>query len=657
MALRLDEWRLKMSDAVTGPLDKISGAADRTAARFMRAQDRISRIGDSIKRGFTGVGDVLKGAGSELRDELTQALPLPPQLSRGLAALAGPIGIAVAAAGALTLGLAKGVQAAEAYGVPFRYLRNLNLDKTQEELDQVNRRVLKLSFSKGLDPTTVMAGVADVQSTIGAFGPEVEQMVARIGEASRALDMDFGTAVSGISKALVQFRMPLTDVDKLMASNAKTVNLGVVSYDELSKVQTEYAGAAASANQTVDTANKLFTLLTTNTKNADIAATMAKASFQDLGKKDTVDALKKIGVNIFDANGAMRQADQVLRELVPKFAQMSDRTFATLKEEIGGSEGLRGLLDMAKASGTEVLRVLDGFDQANVSVNDAIERAKNDLDVVKAKLSGQVQAALVKLGQVALPLVVSFNQGLSAAIENLTSVVRWLRGMYQESMIVRTAVEGVFAMLKTGWEAVVFAFKQGLTIIITPIKAIGEALQGNFGAAWETLKSGVGDLFGNVADLASNVGAAWKQAYNDIGAQQKPINVPVKFLKMDEAVPQPAQMPLLSTALQPVGLGPIKTAASTAQEKVAQAAGPQADPYAGVFGKKGKADKAISQGVSEVVGGGKQVRNINVRIEALVKELVVQTTNMREGTGDIKRAVEETLIRAVQGAELAIAAD
>lgn len=126
-------------------------------------------------------------------------------------------------------------------------------------------------------------------------------MVADVGVASRALNMDFGQAVNGVSKALVQFKLPLSDVNRLLESNAKTVQVGVVTFDELSKVQTEYAGAASSMNQELDTANKVFALLTTSTKNADIAATMAKASFQDIGKGDTVAGLKKIGVDVFDA--------------------------------------------------------------------------------------------------------------------------------------------------------------------------------------------------------------------------------------------------------------------------------------------------------------------------------------------------------------------
>lgn len=613
--MRADEWRLKMSENVDRVLARLNRASDRTTARFTRMQSRIDRVATSLRGGFGHVKELVSGGIEGFRDEMVNAMGLPPKMAGAFRALTGPVGIAIGLAGALTMSFAKGVQAAEAYNVPFRYLRNLNLDKTKEELDAVNDRVLSLSWDKGLDPTKLVAGVAEVQSTIGEFGPDVEAMVARIGVASRALGMDFETSVTGISKAMSQFRLPLSQVDELMTSNAKTVNLGVVSFDQLSKVQTEFAGAAASANQQVDTANKVFALLTTNTKNADIAATMAKAAFQDLGRKSVVDAFRKIGVNVFDTNGGMRQADQILRDLIPRFEQMSDQQFAQLKEAIGGSEGLRGLLDMTKASGEGVLRVLDGFDRADVSVGDAIERAKYDLDIINATIDGKMQTAWVRLGQAVMPIWVAIKQ---------------------EALEVIDSVGNAIAGLARNWSIVFGTHAERAAI------RAGESTK----RTYESLQP-LAEQFDKQSEQQQlRMLANWRKAAAEQHRSAMAMTDPAD--KMDATARATAMTKFFDQQ----------------EAKLKQRAGKEQKPSAGdalstdlFTDKKSDGGSGVQKGVESIVGGGKQVRNVNVRIDSLVKELTIRSANVKEGSHEVKRMVEEALVKAVQGSELTLAND
>lgn len=53
-------------------------------------------------------------------------------------------------------------------------------------------------------------------------------------------------------------------------------------------------------------------------------------------------------------------------------------------------------------------------------------------------------------------------------------------------------------------------------------------------------------------------------------------------------------------------------------------------------------------------GTGGEMKNINVRIENLVKNITLSTTNLKEGTGKIKEQVTEAMIAAVRDFEVAI---
>lgn len=652
MALRIDEWRLKITENVQSVLGKLSGAADRTTQKFTRTQDRMNQAMQrgtaSLQKGFKGALGAAGDGVADLKSSMLSALPLPGAMTSGLASMAGPIGVAIALVGGLTLGLVKGVQAAEQFGVGFRELRNLNMNLDDSGIASLKNDLLDLSQAKGLDPQKVTAGYYDIQSATGQTGKAVLDLVGRVGEASRALNMDMSTSINGVGKAMVAFHLQTSDLDMLLASNAKTVQMGIVTFDQLSKSQTEYAGAAASASQTVDSANKVFAVMTQHTKSADIAATYAKGAFMDLSKGSTVAGLKKIGVSVFDANKQMRQADDILRDLVPKLSDMSDETFSNLKEEIGGQEGLRALLDAAKASGTDTLRVLDGFDSSSFDLNKAIKQANGDLDVMKDKLSNSVQVELIRIGEVFMPYIVKMVDGLLGMVHHISGFVNWLRegwqwlkNIYDNSMLVRGVIDGLFLMVRAGWELLSTVVMTVIDSMVTPIKALGAALTGEFSQAFDILQSGADKTIGRWTGAASSVGDAFRVSVNNT-MQREIFEVPVK--------------PVIAGAEAPLAASPSAPVVPGAPPA------PKADPFASRFkGASGASDASgsgVKQGVSEVVGGGKQVRNVVVNIQSLVKEVKVVTANtVREGAGDIQRAVTEAMVNAVRGAELAVAND
>lgn len=633
---------MKITENVQRTLAKLSGAGDAAAGRFMRTQKAISgAVGGMGQRIRTGIGNAWTGVSnqfSSFKSNMLSSLPIPPQMAGALGALAGPLGVAIGLAAALTAGLVKGVHAAEQFGVGFRELRNLNMDKSPEEIQQLNDSLLGLSFDKGLDARAVSKAFYDIQSATGLYGEQVLDMTGRIGEASRALNMDYSNAVNAVSKSMLAFKMAASDVDAIIASNAKTVQVGVTTFDELARSQTVYAGAASSVGQSLDSANKVFAALTQSTKDSVMAATMTKGAFQDLAKGNTVAGLRKIGVEVFDATGAMRQADDILRDLVPQLAQMSDQTFSALKEEIGGSEGLRGLLDQAKSSGDNLIRTLDAYDASQFDLNKAIGMANEDLDVMRDKLGNQINAKFIELGQLAMPLVVKLMQGFSWILDKVLHIgqsigaaASWMRELYDESWMVRSSVQSLFAMVEAGWAILKSAIMAVLETMMTPVRVLAKAMQGEFGEAWDELVGGADRFTGHLVDGAKGVATAFGDALEETFNPTRQVSV--------------------EPVVGDMQTGPLAAAGGP---EVAGAGGPRNDPFAALFKGKGEGD-AAKQGVSQVVGGGQQVRNVTVNIQSLVRELTIQTTTLREGAAEMKREVEQAIIQAVNGAELAAA--
>lgn len=62
----------------------------------------------------------------------------------------------------------------------------------------------------------------------------------------------------------------------------------------------------------------------------------------------------------------------------------------------------------------------------------------------------------------------------------------------------------------------------------------------------------------------------------------------------------------------------------------------------------------LQSGIDTVSGGGKSVRNVNVTIHKMVESLIVQAQTVKESGIEIERKIEEFLVRAVQGSEIAL---
>lgn len=315
--------------------------------------------------------------------------------------------IALTAAGVLAIG--KGIdyttQKAADFNTQFRELSNLNLDKSRKEVTSLKNMVLDSSFERGFDTKKTITGFFDVQSTTGKFGSEVKRIVERQGEFANIMGADFNDYIAGTSKAMANFGFGVDKLDEFNRSAYATVKVGVTTFDQLAKVQSVYAGAAASNNQTFDTANKLLALFTIKTKSVDEAATLTKSMFNDLTKDTTIKAFKKVGINLYDNNGKIKQADTLMLELNKKFAGLDkDQKVVTLKNQFTGSEGLIAMIQAATDKSGQLQSTFDSFSNTKLDMDKAIELAKNDLNYKNEVLKNKLNAMEIEIGTSLLPL-------------------------------------------------------------------------------------------------------------------------------------------------------------------------------------------------------------------------------------------------------------
>ncbi|WP_187373974.1 phage tail tape measure protein [Bacteroides neonati] len=343
--------------------------------------------------------------------------------------------IALTAAGILAVG--KGIdyttQKAADFNTQFRTLANLNLDKSKREIDSLKRMVLDTSYNKGFDTNKSITGYFDVQSTTGKFGGEVRRIVEQQGEFANLMQADFNNYIAGTAKGMANFGFGEEKLKEYNRSAYATVKVGVTTFDQLAQVQSVYAGAAASNNQTFDTANKMLALFTVKTKSVDEAATLTKSMFNDLTKDATIKAFKKVGISIYDNNGAIKQGDTLMLELNKKFAGLDkDKQVVSLKNQFSGSEGLIAMIQAATDKSGQLQSTFENFNSAKLDMDKTMQLAKNDLNYQNEILRNKLAVMEIEIGTALLPLKYKIAELKLATVELVNSLTLGAKGMFDK---------------------------------------------------------------------------------------------------------------------------------------------------------------------------------------------------------------------------------
>lgn len=407
MNLKELQYKISSKENLSGNLEKIYGAGNKTNRMLGNQNKHLGSLKSNIK-----------SAASEL-----------PFLSNSMGLLANPITLTAGAVGLLGTALNKAKNEAAAFNTEFRQLHNLNLDKSPFGISGIKQGVFNTAYSKGFDASKTSTAFYDVQSIAGIQGLDARRLIEKTGMFSRVMQSDFNQTISGTAQVMDIYGLSVNRADDYLSSMYKTVMVGKTTFDEMSRVQVEYASAASAAGQSYDNANKVFAAFSKTSKSVDIAATLTKTAFQDLTKKSTLQGMKKLGVDVFDVQGNMRGVDEILQQLVPKLKTMSEERFAVLKEEIGGSEGIKGMLDLAKSKADGLLESFELFNSSDMDYGKALRAFHEDVNELNKTLENKTKVLLSEIGQDLIPFWNSLQQqkiDFLDGVRNVTSGdVKW----------------------------------------------------------------------------------------------------------------------------------------------------------------------------------------------------------------------------------------
>ncbi len=356
----------------------------------------------------------LKGTHLRAFQAMSAEIPL---FGRAMELLGNPYVLIMGGLVALTALFGKATHEARLFNHEFLQIRQLNLDKNQRELGKYKEQIRDTAFRIGTDLGESTKAFYDLQSATGVYGDDAVAIFEKVGRYSIATGAKIGDSINSTTKAMKAYGLGVQDIDRYLISNAKTVQVGITTFDELARVQTEYAGAVAGAGQDFNTGNKIFAAFTSIAKDSNTAATMTKSAFEGLTQANTVKGLKSIGISLYNSKGQMRDLSNVMEEVSGKFKKMTPKQIDQLINQIGGPEGLRNLFIKLKTGADDFHKTLTSFDASQYNLDQALKNAKGDVTVLSGIVKNQLNTTLSKLGEMFLPLIAKGLQKISGFLE------------------------------------------------------------------------------------------------------------------------------------------------------------------------------------------------------------------------------------------------
>lgn len=322
-----------------------------------------------IEDSFKGLGDRVRAAGQRMQD-MGQSLTL---------------GVSAPLVGFATAGLKAAGDFERALNIMQPAIR-----ATASEMEDLQKLARDLGPAMGMTATEVIKGF----DALGRAGVKTDEILGGVGKAAIALATgaqgSMTAAAGAISDAMRIFDIQAEHIDEAVDVIVGALNESKFGFDDFQDGMAQSAKAAATIGMSFG--EFATTLATTSAafKSGSDAGTSLKTALIMLAKPtdEAKELMRKLGLEIFDAQGNMLPMREVAGNLQKAFAGLSNEQRTAHAATIAGSDGYRTLTELAKA-GTK------GFDEYAESI-----RKASAAQSVAANISGFVGALKVLWAQV-----------------------------------------------------------------------------------------------------------------------------------------------------------------------------------------------------------------------------------------------------------------
>ena len=500
---RTQNWQIQLNNAkaelnkLDRELEQNEAVLDDTADGFDDAEKQADQFGDEIKK----AGNDAKDSGGKLEKLGSIAKGIGVVLSAAVAA----IGVAVKK----TVGLIN--DCVEVYADFDDSMRQVaaTMGLSSDESNKSGGDFEKLSQAAkdaGASTRYSASEAADALNYLALAGYDANksiEVMPKVLNLAAAGGLDLAYASDLVTDSMSALGLSSSDLDTFMDQMAKTSQKSNTSVQQLGEAILVCAGTAKMTGQDLDNINTALGVMADNGIKGAEGGThlrnvlLALSTPTDKGAKQ----LKQLGVNVYDAQGNMRQLDDVLTDLDKSMANM------TQAEKTAAIKNIFNKTDIA-AVNTLLSSTSGRFKELNGLVLDSKGAAQEMADAMESGLAGTERSWKSALEGLQIETGTIFSNIKQKALTDLTEIVRGLTNGLSESGgdwnkigdSVGVAIEGVLSKINSYLPTVV---NMAVGIISALVTGMSNNVDQVVSVASEILGSLIGGLNTMLPQLVS----------------------------------------------------------------------------------------------------------------------------------------------------------
>lgn len=520
-----------------------------------------------------------------------------------LGAIASPAGLAVAGITAVTAGLAKSTEMALGFEKSMAKI-NATAQLDKKGLTELRDELIDIGKNSTTDVERIPDAFEKINSQVNDVPKSLEILkTATKGAQAGFVDVDLAAGALAQTMSIIGEK---ADANMVMDTLLKAKAVGAGEFSDFAQYLPQLTAAGSNLGIEFKDVAGMFAYMTAKGQSAADSAMLMQNAFTAMGKSDIQKGLSKAGVNIFDKKGAMRAMEDIMADLNARMSGMSDQKKSNFLESVGLKDAQAKNAFAVLANDAKKLRnIMGDVRKSTGELNNQLGATFNWSDMI-TKGWNWIKSIGLSIGNTVLDIV--------------DKTVEW----YNKSELLQDIFWVIGKIMEGTWWVV---------------SKVGDA----FGWIWDKVEG----IFKGLEGIYRLAKALFKGEFKQELENQQ------KSYMHSQLVPALKEKGIEALAKKHgVSVDAMRVLIERGEK--AQASGTDKDKK-GMFGA-GKTDlsNTINSGLKNVSEGGKTIRQITVNITNGVKEIIINPATMKEAAVDIKQIIEETILRGVQGAEVAM---
>lgn len=286
---------------------------------------------------------------------------------------------------------------------------------------------------------------ADALNYLALAGYDAEksaELLPKVLNLAAAGNLDLATATDMVTDGMAALGIETNEINKYIDEMAKTSQKSNTSVAQLGEATLTCAGTVKMSGMSLETMNAELGILANNgIKGAEGGTHLRNIILSLISPTDSAsEQLKKLGINILDSQGNVRDLNDIMSEFNSKLNGLSDGKKTEIISSIFNKTDISAVNALIKGSGEE-------FSNLKTHLTDCDGAAQDMADTMNSSLSGKMTLLKSQLEGVAIQISEILMPVLEKIIGKVSELLKWFSNLNGTTKTIIVVIAGLVAVL------------------------------------------------------------------------------------------------------------------------------------------------------------------------------------------------------------------